>query len=271
VIQGDMNNYLVPWFNRGLTTLSGSMVLDRVSLTATTLQINGDEITVRDSNITTSPDKIIARDSNIATSPQTLQDPCLGFRVLGGRVTFEGVELGTVYRIELINTSMILSNSRISPWSTQDNGVDVSGSTISLKNSSIHAADDRHIAFKSSIVNLSDSFLQLDHGAFVLTDSHATFTRSGVRVSIGTQGMRISNSSVVASCDGGGGGVFTTGGSEIAIASSEMTFHNCSCDISSAITVNGAMGMYAGGISIDASSVHFEGCNAPKPVYPTLV
>lgn len=244
--------------NSGVTTLSGSMVLDRVSLTAATLQIKGDEIIVRDSNISTYHACVAWGD-------------VFGFGVLGGRVTFEGTHVRSLYYSKLINTTMTFFNSDVSPWNGSINAaVDISGATISLENSSIYVADDQRIAFKSSIVNLSNSTFLLGHGAFVLTDSNATFTRSGVNVLMGSQGMRIGNSSVVADCDPSDKAVFGIGqgnnGPGISIDSSRITFHKCSCDISNAIKITGADTSF-GGIRIEKSSVHFEGCMAPEPEF----
>lgn len=258
--------------NRGLTTLSGSMVLDRLRLDDTeALLINGDEI--------------IVRDSNISTRPQWGWFEAWEFRVLGGKVAFEGVRVDSDFSIELTNTSMTFSDSHMAvAFTIKSSAIDVFGSSISLKHTSIHAVDDNMIRFKSSIVNLSDSDLNLDHGRFVLTDSHATFSRSSVSgIDSNAADWSIGHSSVVADCsnmvrkyhlyNGSTGfykiSVFDSSGARILIDGSKMTFHNCSCDMSTGMKMGDPYGQSE--IRVDASSLHFEGCLAPEPVYSTLV
>lgn len=247
-------------FNSGVTTLSGSMLLDHVSLKAASLRINGDDVTVRNSNIST-------------YGFMFTQDDQVGFVVSGGRATFKGTHVQSIFRTYWINTSLAFFSSDVSPASGNA-AVVVSGSTISLENSAISVEDDQQISLKSSTATLSNSSFQTGHGPFVMMDSNATLTRSHVIVLMGSQGISIGNSSIIADCDSSAGAVFGieqgNSGPGISIDSSRLTFHNCSCDIGSAIKIDGLDTSF-GGINMEASSVHFEGCMTPRTVYPIVV
>jgi hypothetical protein len=191
-------------------------------------------------------------------------------------VNFEGVQLhqegGGTCSVSLINTTATLSSSSVYPGCN----FEVSNSSVSMLNSSVAVWDDHHIELTASIVNLTNSTLTVGHGYFTLLDSNATLTKSSIGVWMGTRGMSIGRSTVVADCDSSDMAAFWISngnyGNVVAIFGSRVTFHKCSCDISRAIKIAGGDDGRSG-ISIDASSVHFEGCmsSASKEVYAILV
>jgi len=237
----------------GVTVLSGTIVLDQMSLNemGSGLHIKGDEIIVKDTNI------------SMGSS----------LTMVGGRVSFERTQI-QAYNFIFTNTSVTFSSTSAN---SGDGVVTVSRSSVDMVNSSIYVINNRPITFTASIVNLMNSKINLDHGCFTLQLSNATFTRSSVFIGAGTMGMSITNSSVVADCGlsseyyGPVAAFEIYGGNDgpgVQVASSQLTFHKCSCDISGAIKVPHSQGS---GISIDASSVHFEGCMASKEVRPIVV
>jgi len=253
IVTSDMKQTGFP----GVTILAGTLVLEGVLLRAGILHIRGDDIAVRNSTIFT----------HYPWGADV-------FAVKGGRVNFEGVQLyqegGSTCSVSLINTTAILSSTSVSPgWNFE-----VSNSSVSMLNSSVAVWDDHHMKLTGSIVNLTNSTLTVGHGYFTLSDSNATLSKSSIGVYMGTQGMSIGGSTVVADCDSSDMAAFWMGngnyGQGMAISNSRFTFHKCSCDISRAIKIGGADWS---GIRIDASSMHFEGCmsSASKEEHAILV
>jgi len=122
-------------------------------------------------------------------------------------------------------------------------------------------------------MTLTDSSLNLGHGDFLLQDSNATLTRSFVH-SWGETGnqLGVSNSTVVAACDSRDDhfAVFESAAG-VYVEASAISFRNCSCDASNALKASRFLDGSSGGIDIDKSSVHFEGCMASKEARPILV
>jgi hypothetical protein len=245
-------------FTSGVTTLAGTLVLDGVSLNPWVLHIKGDDISIRNTNI-----------SACSSTGQV-------FVVNGGKVNFDGVQVHTTTSmmsiISLINTTATLTSSSIN-WGI----FEVSNSRVSMLNSSVTALDDETITLRASTLNLSNSMLTLGHGHFSLLDSNATLSNSSIGVIDGSAGMKIGRSTVVADCvpDFGSGRDYhnppfwtvSPFGHGVSIFSSQLTFYSCSCDISHAIHTSGAP------IDIDGGSLHFQGCmsSPSKEVYPMLV
>jgi len=237
----------------GVTVLAGTILLDGVLLRSARLRIEGDDIAVRNSTISTGSSWTSAV-------------------VKGGKVSFEGVQFGEG-SLSLINTKATFFRSSVDTY--QAEGFEVSNSIVAMLDSSIAVWDDRHINLKASILTLTNSKLTGGHGSFALLDSNATLTNSSMGLYMGTQGMNIGNSTVVADCDSSDVAAFWIGagnwGSGVGISSSRLTFHRCDCDIGRAIKI-GSGSSYTG-IRIDVSSVYFEGCapSASKKVHPILV
>jgi len=235
----------------GVTTLAGFLVLDGVSVKTNILHITGNDITVRNSNITTC-------------------FPSQAFVAKGGKVNFDGVMYHTCTSLL---SSFVLLDTTASFTRSYLSGVifKVSNARVSMLNSSVLALDDQTVTLRASIINLTDSDLGLGHGHFSLLDSNATLSSSSVSVSMGTSGITIGRSTVVADCAASDPSfsIGTPNGNGVSIFDSRLTFHACSCDISRAIHIYGD----GGEIDIDGGSVHFEGCMSPSPkkAYATLV
>jgi len=232
--------------------LSGTMVLDQMSLALFgTLHIKGDEIMVKDTHI----------EGNEGSTVKLVA-------VVGGRVSFERTRMPNCV-ISFTNTTVTLSNTSNGNYGM---GLSILHSNVSMMNSSIGQYDDRPSEIASSNLDLTDSTLSTTHAWFELRNSNATFTRSTVYLGMGLSGIYIEKSSVVADCGQNEKfAVFEIGngdsGPGVHVASSQLTFHKCSCDMSRAIKVEGG----GAPIRIDASSVHLEGCMSSKEARPVLV
>jgi len=234
------------------------------------------------------------RNTNISTAYDWIPHRN-GFAVIGGKVSFEGthfnLQLGTSFinttatffttqgwffgvgaYLEILNSSFMMSNSSFSSY---DTGFFVSTSSLSMVQSEIKVADDSRMILTASMVNLTDSSLNLGHGDFHLQDSNATLTRSFVHswgASSTSNQLGVSNSTVVAACDSRDDhfAVFESAAG-VYVEASAISFRNCSCDASNALKASRFLDGSSGGIDIDKSSVHFEGCMASKEARPILV
>lgn len=232
--------------------LSGYMDLDQLSLKLMGAQVilKGDGIHVKDTNI----DGV---------------GPFAEVVVQGGRATFERTTFSVAINVTHTTVSFFNCTQRCAvctPISASYSWVSVSDSVIA------NAGSNSPMPFVFSTVYLTDSSLQLGHGQFSLQHSNATLTRSSVSVVMGVNGMSIENSNVDALCMPAPSAAFeildSAGGPPFTVVRSQLAFHNCSCDMNRAIKVGGRGG---GGINIDASSVHYEGCASPEGARPVLV
>jgi len=231
-----------------------------LALSGTTLHIKGDEIFVKDTHI----------EGGLGWAGTLAVD--------GGRASFESTRMLSC-DISLTNTTVTFSNTSSTSNGLSGRGTLISHSNVSMMKSSIGQGDMGGIEIVASILDLTDSSLTTSHGSVSLRNSNATFLRSTVILSMGMQGIDIEKSSVVADCGSEENAVFMIGngddGPGVHVASSQLTFHaSCNmssamsrCDMSRAIRV----GLGRAPISIDASSVHFEGCMSSKEARSVLV